>query len=77
MLRDIAWLSGLSDMSGSTGNGGRVSLTKAGSSRAVLSGEIIEIEMPHEKAQKMERMINLQWTIISILALSGAAFPSF
>jgi hypothetical protein len=45
---------------------------RSGSSRAILSGDILNIEMPFEKALKMKRMMDLQWALISILALSGA-----
>lgn len=69
-LQDISWHSRLTDTPGSI-DGARICLTKVRSSRPVLSGEIIEIKMPYDKALKMKRMIDLQWTMISILALSG------
>jgi hypothetical protein len=54
-------------------SGGRVSITRSGSSRVVLSGDIINIEMPFEKALKVKRMMDLLWALISVLALSGTA----
>lgn len=40
---------------------------------AVISGDLFEIRMPHDDALKMKSMIDFQWTMISCLALSGAA----
>ncbi|OJJ89060.1 uncharacterized protein ASPGLDRAFT_78314 [Aspergillus glaucus CBS 516.65] len=58
-LQDISWHSRLTDTPGSTKDGARICLTKVRSSRPVLSGEIIEIKMPYDKALKMKRMIDL------------------
>jgi hypothetical protein len=58
----------------STNTSGKVSLAKSRSSRLVLSGDIIDIEMSYDnKPLKMNQMVDLQWALISILALSGAA----
>lgn len=50
-----------------------IAASKVEPARRVLSGDHIKITMGHEEAKKMKKMIDLQWAIISILALSGAA----
>ena len=52
---------------------GVVGLTNINTSRGVFSGEVFEIKMPYEEALKMNEMLGLQWAMISLLALSGAA----
>lgn len=38
-----------------------------------MSGDILKIKMPHDKAVKMNAMVDLQWAMVSLLTLSGAA----
>jgi hypothetical protein len=73
LMQEIESYSRPADTPVSIRSGGRISIARSGSSRAVLSGDILNIEMPFEKALKMKKMMDLQWALISILALSGAA----
>lgn len=55
---------------------GAVSLANNNTSRAILSRDILKIRMPYDEAVKMKTMLHLQWAMISLLTLSGAAgFP--
>lgn len=50
-----------------------IGIPRAESVRPVRSGDLLEIRMPFNEALKMKSMIDLQWTMISCMALSGAA----
>lgn len=70
----------LSDLEEQPGNtrylpeeGGCVSILRGQSSRKLFSGQTVEMEMESGKAEKMKRMIDLQWALIALNALSGAA----
>lgn len=52
---------------------GAVGLANIHTSRTILSGDTLEIRMPYHEAVKMKTMLDLQWVMISLLALSGAA----
>jgi hypothetical protein len=52
---------------------GPISAANAISNRPVLSGHCFEIEMESSKAKKMKYMVDLQWALIRISAMSGAA----
>ena len=43
------------------------------SSRHVLSGDIIEINLKAEDAEKMKLMLDLQWALTCLMAIAGAA----
>ncbi|POR37327.1 Uncharacterized protein TPAR_02483 [Tolypocladium paradoxum] len=47
--------------------------THVDSGRAVDSGEIFEIVLEHKKATKMKIMIDIQWAITRLAAMSGGA----
>ena len=50
-----------------------VTAVKAGSFRAALSGDNIDVERTHEEAEKMKTMADFQWALSSVLSLSWAA----
>ncbi|KAK1763243.1 hypothetical protein QBC33DRAFT_598797 [Phialemonium atrogriseum] len=53
--------------------GGCVSILRGQSGRKLFSGHTVEMEMESGKAEKMKRMIDFQWALIALNALSGAA----
>ncbi|KAL7622009.1 hypothetical protein AAE478_007510 [Parahypoxylon ruwenzoriense] len=57
----------------SQGRGGIVSVNNAASSRLVLSGRTLDIQMATEDIKKMKTMVDLQWACIQIATMSGAA----
>lgn len=52
---------------------GKVGIRNIHTSTGVMSGDILKIKMPHDKAVKMNAMVDLQWAMVSLLTLSGAA----
>ena len=53
--------------------GGMVYFTWSESCLKVRAGDLFKIEMAHEDAVNMKSMIDFQWAMVRILALSGAA----
>ena len=73
VLRDLKSLSMPPEEPVSVPNGGRIAVSRSTSSLKIISGDIFKIQLDNEEAMKMKHMIDVQWLMISILALSGAA----
>lgn len=73
-LQRIAIYSRLPEQQTDSNEGiGIVSVAKPMSRRRVLSGDIIKIQLLFEDAKKMRQMVDLQWAMVKILTLAGAA----
>jgi len=50
-----------------------ISASRVESNRSIVSGQIFEMTMEHEEAANMKLMVDVQWALIRIAAMSGAA----
>jgi hypothetical protein len=53
--------------------GGIISAFRVDMCTPIVSGHIAEVKMPEQDAQKFKALLELQWSIIRIAAMSGAA----